>query len=94
MKEPRRISNAVRPVMIIKFKVENFDERNDLNLWGIKMHTLLIPQGLSKALKGMKALPTINELMEKAHIVLLLCLVNKVLCDIAKEDPTTNLWLK
>ena len=48
------------------------------------MRALLVQQGLSKALKGRKELPTTmsdeenDELMEKAHSAILLCLGNKV----------------
>ncbi|KAL6334602.1 hypothetical protein AAG906_019237 [Vitis piasezkii] len=65
--------------MATKFEVEKFDEINDFSLWRFKMRALLVQQGLSKALKGKKALPTTmsneedDELMEKAHSVILLC---------------------
>ena len=64
------------------------------------MRVLLVQQGLSKALKGREALPTTmsdeetDELMEKAHSVILLCLGNEVLCEVAKKDTTAKLWLK
>ncbi|RVW75611.1 Retrovirus-related Pol polyprotein from transposon TNT 1-94 [Vitis vinifera] len=35
-----------------------------------------------------------DELMEKAHSVILLCLGNEVLCEVAKKDTTAKLWLK
>lgn len=34
-----------------KFKAEKFTEKNDFNLWRIKMKTLLIQQGFSDAIK-------------------------------------------
>ena len=48
-----------------------FDGKNYLSLWHIKMHALLVQHTLSKALKGLEALPTMmsdeenDELMEK-----------------------------
>ena len=66
--------------MATKFEADKFDERNDFSLWRFKMRALLVQQGLSKALKGKKALPTMmsnekdDELMEKAHSIILLCL--------------------
>ena len=61
------------------------------------MCALLIQQGLSKALKGRKALPSMmfdeknDKLMEKAYSVILLCLSNEVLHEIAEEDTATKL---
>ena len=64
------------------------------------MRALLVQQGLSKALKGGEDLPTTmsdeenDELMEKAHSAILLCLSNKVLCKVAEEDTAVKLWLR
>ena len=86
--------------MTTKFEVEKFDGRNDFNLWRVKMCALLVQQGLSKSLKGVEALPTTmyneenDELMEKAHSTILLCLGNEVLREVAKENMATKLWLK
>ncbi|RVW44318.1 Retrovirus-related Pol polyprotein from transposon TNT 1-94 [Vitis vinifera] len=66
--------------MTTKFEVEKFDGRNDFSLWHVKMCALLVQQGLSKALKGKDALPTTmydeekDELKEKTHSAILLCL--------------------
>ena len=55
---------------------------------------------MSKALKGRETLPTTmfdeenDELMEKAHSAILLCLGNEVLCEIIEKDMTAKLWLK
>ena len=35
-----------------------------------------------------------DEPMEKLHSVILLCLGNEVLCEVAKEDTIAKLWLK
>ena len=51
-------------------------------------------------MKGIETLPTTmfdeenDELMEKAHSAILLCLGNEVLCEIIEEDTTAKLWLK
>ena len=56
------------------------------------MHALLVQLGLSKALKGKKALPTMmsneedDELMEKAHSVILLFKGNEVFHEVVEED--------
>ena len=62
-----------------------------------KMKALLVQQGLSKALKGTEAQPTMmsneenDELMEKAHGTTLLHLGNEVLHEVVEEDTTTKL---
>ena len=64
------------------------------------MHALLVQLGLSKALKGKKALPTTmsneedDELMEKAHSVILLCKGNEVFHEVVEEDTVAKLWLR
>ena len=50
--------------------------------------------------QGRQALPTTmfdkenDELMDKAHSAILLCLSNDVLCEVVKKDTTTKLQLK
>ena len=86
--------------MTIKFEVEKFDGKNDFSLWCVKMHALLVQQGLSKASKDREASPTMmfyeekDRLMEKVHNVILLCLGNKILRKVAKKDTIAKLWLK
>ena len=86
--------------MTTMFEVEKFDGRNDFSLWRIKMHALLFQQRLSKTLKGKEALLTMvsneenDELMEKSHNAILLCLGNEVLREVVEEDTTTKLWLR
>ena len=63
------------------------------------MQALLVYQGLAKFLKGKNALPESllhrekDEIMEKAHNALLLCLSDEALREVSKEDTTTKLWL-
>ena len=83
-----------------KFEVEKFDGRNDFSLWHVKMCALLVQQGLSKALKGKDALPTTmydeekDELKEKTHSAILLCLGNEVFCEVVEKDMAAKLWLR
>ena len=35
-----------------------------------------------------------DELMEKTHRVILLCMGNEVFHEVAEEDTTTKLWLR
>ena len=82
-------TKAIRPRMTTKFEIEKFDGKNEFSLWRIKIRALMVQQELSKALKGRKAQPTTmsdeenDELMEKAHSAILLCLGNEVFREIA-----------
>jgi transposase InsO family protein len=86
--------------MATKFDIEKFDGRNDFNLWRVRMKALLVQQGLSKALKGKEALSESlkeeekEEIMEKAHSAIQLCLSNEVLREVVEEDTASKLWLK
>ena len=90
---------VIRLRITTKFEVDKFNGRDDFSLWHVKMCALLIQQGLSKALKGRKALPSMmfdeknDKLMEKAYGVILLRLSNEMLHEIAEEDTATKLWL-
>ncbi|KAK2973986.1 hypothetical protein RJ640_020432 [Escallonia rubra] len=68
-----------------KYDLEKFDGSNDFSLWRMKMRDVLIQQGLLKALKGKQGLPDTmsddekEDMLERAHSALLLCLANNVL---------------
>ena len=59
--------------MAAKFDIEKFDGNNDFGLWRLKMHALLVQNGLHKALRGKNALSEKlsdeekDELLEKAY---------------------------
>lgn len=59
--------------MDVKFEIEKFNGNNDFGLWRLKMHALLVQNGLHKALKGKNDLPEKlsgeenDELMEKVY---------------------------
>ncbi|GKD28317.1 retrovirus-related pol polyprotein from transposon TNT 1-94 [Tanacetum coccineum] len=87
---------------IAKFDVEKFDGSNDFRLWRVKMRCLLIqhdweavldpfPKTMTNADK-ITALKT--DIYKKAHNALLLCLDNKVLREVNKEDSAAGVWLK
>jgi hypothetical protein len=86
--------------MAAKFDIEKFDGRNDFNLWRVRMKALLVQQGMSKTLKGKDALPESltgdenEEILEKAHSAIQLCLSNEVLREVVEEDTAAKLWLK
>lgn len=43
---------ATKVTSATKFDVKKFNGMNNFNIWRIKMHTLLVQQGLFKALNG------------------------------------------
>ena len=62
--------------------------------------TLLVHQGLAKALNGRDALlgtmfdANKYNIMEKAHSAILVCLGDEVLREVSKETTAVGLWLK
>ncbi|GJW21502.1 hypothetical protein Tco_0032124 [Tanacetum coccineum] len=87
---------------IAKFDVEKFNGSNDFRLWRVKMRCLLIQHGWEAALdpfpKTMtdddKTAALKTDVYKKAHNALLLCLDNKVLREVNKEDSAAGVWLK
>ncbi|GJW02681.1 retrovirus-related pol polyprotein from transposon TNT 1-94 [Tanacetum coccineum] len=87
---------------IAKFDVENFDGSNDFGLSRVKMRCLLIQHGWEAALDPFPETMTdanknaalMTDVYKKAHSALLLCLDNKVLREVNKEDSTAGVWLK
>ncbi|GJU16931.1 hypothetical protein Tco_1144897 [Tanacetum coccineum] len=87
---------------IAKFDFEKFDGSNDFGLWYVKIRCLLIQHGWEAALdpfpKTMadaeKTTVLNTDVYKKAHSALLLCLDNKVLREVNKEDSALGVWLK
>nr|GEV44535.1 putative reverse transcriptase domain-containing protein [Tanacetum cinerariifolium] len=87
---------------IAKFDVEKFDGSNDFGLWHVKMRCLLIQHGWEAVLDPFLRTMTDAEkttalkidVYKKAHSALLLCLDNKVLRKVNKEDSVAGIWLK
>ncbi|GJR41256.1 retrovirus-related pol polyprotein from transposon TNT 1-94 [Tanacetum coccineum] len=87
---------------IAKFDVKKFDGSNDFGLWRVKMRCLLIQHGWEDALdpflkimRGAEKTAALKtNVYKKAHSVLLLCLDNKVLREVNKEDSAAEVWLK
>ncbi|GKC70447.1 retrovirus-related pol polyprotein from transposon TNT 1-94 [Tanacetum coccineum] len=86
---------------IAKFDVEKFDGYNDFGLWRVKMWCLLIQHGWEDALDPFpgtmtdadKTAALKTDVYKKAHSALLLCLDNKVLREVNKEDSIVGVWL-
>nr|GEX10226.1 zinc finger, CCHC-type [Tanacetum cinerariifolium] len=87
---------------IAKFDVEKFDRSNDFELWRVKMRCLLIQHGWEAALDPFPGTMTNvdrtatlkTDVYKKAHSALLLCLDNKVLREVNKEDSAARDRLK
>ncbi|GKB31108.1 retrovirus-related pol polyprotein from transposon TNT 1-94 [Tanacetum coccineum] len=87
---------------IAKFDVKKFDGSNDFGLWRVKMRCLLIQHGWEAALDPFpetmadaeKTAALKTDVYKKAHSALLLCLDNKVLREVNKEDSAAGVWLK
>ncbi|KAK2974549.1 hypothetical protein RJ640_007393 [Escallonia rubra] len=66
------------PNTLTKYDLEKFDGSNDFSLWRLKMHVVLIQQGLLKVLKGKQGLPETmsadekEDMLERADSALLL----------------------
>lgn len=88
--------------MASRFEAEKFTGKNDFGLWRMKMRAMLIQQGLSVALDGEKAQADSDEkaaakraeIMAKAHSVVVLCLGDKVLREVAKESTAAGILAK
>lgn len=91
---------ATKVTSAAKFDVKKFNGMNNFNMWRIKMHTLLVQQGLFKALKGVHNLSKeINDeekkdLMERACSAVQLFLFDLILREVAKETIAARLWTK
>nr|GEU73396.1 hypothetical protein [Tanacetum cinerariifolium] len=81
-----------------KFDVKKFDGSNDFGLWHMKMRCLLIQRGWEAALDPFsitmtnadKTATLKTDVYKKAHNALLLCLDNKVLREVNKEDSAAG----
>ncbi|GJV77739.1 ribonuclease H-like domain-containing protein [Tanacetum coccineum] len=86
---------------IAKFDIKKFNGSNDFGVWRVKMRCLLIQHGWEAALdlfpetmedaKKTAALKT--DAYKKAHSALLLCLDNKLLMEVNKEDSAAGVWI-
>ena len=88
---------ATKVSLAAKYEIDKFNMKNDFSLWRVKMHALLVQQGLWKALKGKDALPATlsdeekEDLLEWAHSAIQLSLVDEVLREIVDEDTVAGL---
>ncbi|GJT12838.1 hypothetical protein Tco_0859880 [Tanacetum coccineum] len=76
-------------MMGTKFDIEKFDEMNDFRLWQVRMKALLEQQGLAAALEELSATIIVaydNVIQKKAYSALILCLVDRLVGDLAAID--------
>jgi hypothetical protein len=75
----------------LKFEVEKFSGKNNFKLWKLKIHDLLVQQGMVKVFLGKTKQPTSitdddrDEMDVRALSAIRLCLVDDVLFNIVSE---------
>ena len=80
-----------------KFEIEKFNEKNNFEIWKVKMHDLLVQQAMVKALLGKSKKPaTISdeeweEIDARALSAIRLCLANGVMFNIFLEKTSISL---
>lgn len=87
-----------------KVNIEKFTDKNDFNMWKIKMEALLITQGLRDAIEpktkegkevsSSKTLEEVTEIHKKAKSTIILNLGDSVIREVAKERIVAGLWAK
>jgi hypothetical protein len=83
-----------------KFEIEKFNGKNNFEIWKVKMHDLLVQQGMVKALLGKAKKPATitdedwDEIDARSLSVIRLCLANYVLFNIVSEKIEVGLWTK
>ena len=83
-----------------KFEIEKFNGKNNFEIWKVKMHDLLVQQGVVKALLGKAKQPASitdedwDEMDARALSAIPLCLDDDVLFNIITEKTVVNLWSK
>ncbi|KAL8480589.1 hypothetical protein ACS0TY_027220 [Phlomoides rotata] len=84
-----------------RFDVEKLTDKVDFSLWKMKVKALLIHQGLGAALrkeepsdKGKTKVEDLEEIQEKAHSMIILCLGDKALREVSKETTAVGVWEK
>ena len=81
-----------------KFDIDKFNGSNDFTLWELKMKAILVHQGCAAALEGANQLPATmtddvkNLMLEKAHSLILLSLIDEVLREVGEETTTAGMW--
>ncbi|MCI15487.1 glutamate receptor 3.6, partial [Trifolium medium] len=83
-----------------KWEIEKFTGKNDFGLWKVKVRAILTQQNCAEALLGISNMPNTlsnaekNEMNDKALSVIILCLADNVLREVAKEKTVAAMWTK
>jgi hypothetical protein len=83
-----------------KFEIEKFNGKNNFEIWKVKMHDLLVQQGVVKALLGKEKQPVAitdedrDEIDARALSAIRLCLADDVMFNIVSEKTAVGLWTK
>ena len=81
-----------------KFEIEKFNGKNNFEIWKVKMHDLLMQQGVVKALLGKEKQPASiryddwDEMDARELSAICLCLVDDVMFNIVSEKTPIGLW--
>lgn len=96
----RQLGIGFTSEMAARFEAEKFTGDNDFGLWRVKMRAMLVQQGLGAVLtsetKVLDEKETLKreEMMAKAHSVIVLCLGDKVLREVVKETNALGILEK
>ncbi|GJT21706.1 hypothetical protein Tco_0891643 [Tanacetum coccineum] len=78
--------------------IEKFNGKSNFSLWRIKIRALLKQQGILAPLAGPKLTnmtdAKYNSQDEKAHSIILLCLSDEVIYEVADEETAAGVWKK
>ncbi|CAJ2638177.1 unnamed protein product [Trifolium pratense] len=83
-----------------KWEIEKFTGKNDFGLWKVKVRTILTQQKCVEALLGISNMPNTlsnaekSEMNDKVLSVIILCLADNVLREVAKEKTAAAMWTK
>jgi hypothetical protein len=83
-----------------KFEIEKFNDKNNFEIWKVKIHDLLVQQGMVKVLLGKAKKPVTitnedwDDIDARALSVIRVCLADDVLFNIVAEKKATGLWMK
>ena len=83
-----------------RFEIEKFNGKNNFEIWKVKMHDLLVQQGVAKALLGKAKQPYAmtddewSDIDDRELSGIWLCLADDVLFNIVSEKTVVGLWTK
>ena len=83
-----------------RFEIDNFNGKKNFEIWKVKMHDLLVQQGVAKVLLGKAKQPLAmtddewSDMDERALSGIRLCLADDVWFNIVSEKTAAGLWTK